>query len=224
MKAIPGRRVATGHRGFSLAELLVVALIFAIVALGAGTLYVSATRTMDDASALVYAQRQGTQIQEALQRHMERSTVLQVSSTQVLCRHASGLDVPAGKAVVYQRVVGASGTPTVPDTDERWCLYEYQPSGFAVAQLWRCRVAGLTPPQTCTSTPENLFAGALRGFKGLGLGTGGTAFTLAPCAVAGTCPTSVDIRFPLDVLRSASDPGSVLGTPLWFAFNVTVRN
>jgi len=222
------RRFLSGQHGFTLLEVLVVAAIFAIVSLGAGSLYLLGTRGVDDGSAQAYVQRQGTQIAEEMARHSQRATALTVDNSQVLCKPSAGESAAAGKGIIYQRTVGSSSTAP-PDTDEFWCLYEFQGAQDTFPLLWRCQVAGITPPQTCTSTPENLFASALRGFRGLGIGdTGGagTSFTqlnCAGCACPG-CPASADVRFPLDVKRSTSSNDSVLGGARWFGFNITIRN
>jgi type II secretory pathway pseudopilin PulG len=207
-----------GQHGFTIVELLVAAFVATLVLLGVGSIYVSATRTMDVGSTLLYVQRQGTQIQEELARHIQRATALEVDNTQGLCGPTG--PVTAGKSIIYQRTVGSPGSPSNPATHEFWCLYEFQGTGDAFPQLWRCQVSGLTPPQTCTSTPENLFASALRGFRGLGIGDSGTSFTLYTCP---GCPTSLNVQFPLDVKRTSTEP-SLIGGARWFGFNLTIRN
>lgn len=231
MKKARRALLACDPGGFTLAELLVTLVIFAIIGLGAGSLYLSATRAMDEGSTIAYVQRQGTQIQEELLRHTRRATSLEVDSTQSLCKPSASLSVPAGKSIAYRRQVGNSTSSTAPATDELWCLYEYQRTGDAFPQLWRCQVCGtgttacalasFTPPHTCSSAPENLVTSALRGFRGLPIGVSGTAFT---CGAAG-CSVSVDVTFALDVKRSAADQvGVALAQPRGFIFNITIRN
>lgn len=135
-----------------------------------------------------------------------------------------------------------------PTTDEFWCVYEYPP---ADPQIWRCQVSGDTPPQTCPSTPapENLTVSALRAFRNLPIRVNWTCFRPpgldptvyplpgpsnpnAPCIPATApppppclgCPASVDVTFALDLKRSSTDPGSLVGGPKRFAFNITIRN
>jgi prepilin-type N-terminal cleavage/methylation domain-containing protein len=231
MKRARRASLACDVRGFTLAELLVTLVIFAIIGLGAGSLYLSTTRAMDEGSTIAYVQRQGTQIEEELLRHTHRATGLEVDNTQSLCKPSGSLSVPAGKSIAYRRQVGTSSSSTAPASDELWCLYEYQRTGDAFPQLWRCQVCGasstacvlasFTPPHTCSSAPENLVKSALRGFGGLPIGVSGTTFT---CGAAG-CSASVDVTFALDVKRSTTDPvGVALAQPRQFAFNITIRN
>ncbi len=218
-------------RGFTLAELLVTLMIFTIIGLGLGSLYLSSTRAMDEGSTMVYVQRQGTQIQEELARHIQRATVLEVDppgATQSLCG-PSGAVLSPGKSIIYQRTVGTTAIPTSPTTDEFWCVYEYKETTDPYAQLWRCQVSDLTPPKTCTTTPENLVASALRESPGLPIGVSGTCFTPAgttcppPAPTCIGCPMSVDVTFALDVKRSPT-AGSLVGGPRQFGFNITIRN
>ncbi len=219
-------------------------LIFAIVGLGTGSLYLSTTRAMDEGSAIAYVQRQGTQIQEVLARHIQRATALEVDAygaTHSLCQPSSGVNLSRGKSIIYQRTVGTTGSPTSPSNHEFWCVYEYKRTTDPYAQLWRCQVSGLTPPQACSTTPENLVASALRGFRGLSIGVSGTCFrpqgldpatypysscipATAPSSLP-CCPPSVDVTFALDVKRSTTDSvGVLLIQPRQFAFNLTIRN
>jgi type II secretory pathway pseudopilin PulG len=233
--------------GFTLAELLVTTLMFAVIGLGLGTIYLSSTQSMDEGSTMVYLQRQGTQIQEELARHIQRATVLEVDAygaTQSLCQPAAGVNLSRGKSIIYQRTVGTTGSPASPGSDEYWCVYEYKQPTDPYPQIWRCQVSGLTPPQVCSTTPENLIGNALRGFNGLPIGVSATCFRPAgldpatysfdscipdaapsPLPCPAPCPPSVDMTFALDVKRSSTDTtGVLLKDPRPFIFNVTINN
>ncbi len=238
-------------RGFTLPELVVTMLIFAVVGLGLGTLYLSSTQAMDEGSTMVYLQRQATQIQDELARHIQRATYLGVDAygaTQSLCHPASGVNLSRGKSLIYWRTVGTTGSPTSPTSDEYWCVYEYKRTTDPYAQLWRCRVLGTDPTAspsqtTCTTTPENLIASALRGFLGLSIGVTSTCFrplgldpatypysscipdtAPSPLPCPG-CPLSVDVTFALNVQRSAAvSTSSLVGGPRRFAFNIAIQN
>jgi prepilin-type N-terminal cleavage/methylation domain-containing protein len=226
-------------RGFVLLELLVSAVIFAIVALGMGGMYLMSTRAMEEGSTMAYLQRQGTQVEEELARHMQRATALQVDppgATASQCHPASGVNLSPGKSVLYQRTVGtststASPPPAAfwPSSHEYWCVYEYQRPADTYPQLWRCQVSGLAAPQTCSTTPENLLRGALRAFRGLPIAASGSCFTPMgttcppPSPACAGCPPSMDVTFALDVKPSPT-AGSLVGGARQFRFNVTLRN
>ena len=173
--------------------------------------------------------------------------------TESVCRPAAGVSLPRGASILYQRPVAGSAQPTLPTTSEFWCVYEYQRTTPTdpFPQIWRCQVSGDTPPQTCATTPapENLVASALRGFGSLPIGVNWTclrppgldpvAYPLpgpsnptAACIPATApsslpcpgCPPSVDVTFALDLKRSSTDPGSLVGGPRQFGFNITTRN
>src|SRR6266545_5876845 len=110
-------------RGFTLAELLVSVAIFVIIGLGLGSLYLSSTRAMDEGSSMAYFQRQGTQIQEELARHIQRATILGVDppgAAASLCQPASGVTLSPGKSMLYQRTVGTSASTLVPPPAAFW--------------------------------------------------------------------------------------------------------
>src|SRR5262245_35320168 len=151
MKTQACRCSLSDPRGATLLELLVTVFIVAIIGAGLTGLYLSSTYAMNDGSSMAYLQRQGTLIQEELARHIQRATILGVDfygASQSMCHPAGVGSLPAGKSIIYQRTVGSAANPTSPDTDEFWCIYEYQRSGDPYAQFWRCQVAGITAPQT----------------------------------------------------------------------------
>ena len=250
MKTQGQRCTASDARGVTLVELAVVVAVVAIIGLGLTGLYLASTYAMNDGSSMAYLQRQGTLIQEELARHIQRATILGVDDYGTptggpsQCHPAGVGSLPAGKSIIYQRAV-ASATPSNPDTDEFWCIYEYKRASDPYAQFWRCQVAAISPTnQVCTSTPENLIATALRGFRGLSVGVSQTCFRpqgldpttypVPPCIPATApsplpcplgCPQSVDVSFALDVQRDASvSTSSIVGGPRQFAFNLMIRN
>jgi prepilin-type N-terminal cleavage/methylation domain-containing protein len=227
--------------GFTLAELLVTVLIFSVIAIAIGSFYLSIVRAMDTGSTMVYVQRQGTQIQEELARFTQRATALQVDgpgATNSMCQPRGGVNLSPGKSMIYQRTLASSTNPTTPLNEEYWCLYEYQRSGDdnggsdPYPQLWRCQVAGLTPPQVCRTNPapENVVASAQRGYSRQPIAVSGSCFTWTgttcppPNPSCPGCPASVDVSFAVDVMRSATDARSVVGGPRTFGFNITNRN
>ncbi len=88
--------IAGDHRGITLIEALVATAIFAIVAVAIGSFYVSTQRAFDYGSAQAFAQRQGTMLQEELQRRLQRAVDFSVTALRIGHRdglgplHASG--------------------------------------------------------------------------------------------------------------------------------------
>jgi type II secretory pathway pseudopilin PulG len=247
MTPLGPRSLLYGRRGFALLELLVAGAIVAMIGLGLSALYLSSTQAMDEGSTMAYLQRQGTQIQEDLARRIQRATVLEVDpygAAVSVCHPADGANLAPGKSIIYQTTVGTTGSPSSPSTHEYWCVYEYKLPADASAQLWLCQVSGLTPPQTCLTTPaaKNLVADALRDlpqairvsatcFRPQGLDPAtypltscipATAPSPLPCA---GCPPSVDVTFAVDMLKNPAITSSSLVVGPWqFAFNLTIRN
>lgn len=188
--------------------------IFTFVALALGSLYLSLSgeRGFNLASAEAFLQSQGTLIGEEFVRHILRASALQVAA----CGSAT---IAAGQSIIYQRWV--QNPTTLALQSEFWCVYQDQRPGNPYPLLWRCRVAGLTPPQTCTAQPvESLLAGSpVR--SGLALAVSNTTFAVAP--VVGAVAMTLDIRFDLD-LRVVDSDQSLLTSPRRFGFNTTIRN
>src|SRR4029453_3266616 len=72
---VSARPVAIAHdgRGVTLVEILGTTPIFAIVGVAVGSFYVSTQRAFDYGSAQAFAQRQGTLLQEEVQRRLQRA-------------------------------------------------------------------------------------------------------------------------------------------------------
>ena len=110
--------IARDHRGVTLVELLVATAIFAIVAVAIGSFYVSTQRAFDYGSAQAYAQRQGTMIQEELQRRLQRAVDFSVTGCG------------SGTATASVRYNLPDGTA--------WCLHQDQKVGDTFPQLYVC--------------------------------------------------------------------------------------
>jgi len=215
--AVP-RRTFGSRGGFTFVELMVASVIFVFVVFAIGALYLSAKRSLDFGSAEVYVQRQGTLIQEELARH-----ILRAASAQVAQCGPSGVTVPAGQSLLYQRLVASAATGAL--ESDFWCIYQPPPGGSPLS-LWRCRVSGLAPPQTCSGTPENLVANLIQPLPDQSVQVSDTSFAVSPVTCGGSpCATaaSVDIRFELDLLQGSTG-ASLLWTPRRFGFNTTIRN
>lgn len=209
----PARRVAD-TRGFGLVEALVATMIFAVVALGIGSLYLATARQFATASAETSLQRGGTLIQEELTRHLLRASALQVQTGTVpLCQPSAGVTLPPNEALLYQRFVQVvDGGPLVA---EFWCVFRHQ------ERLRRCPVPGLLPPQTCTGTPADLLHGAQLA-PGEEVVVTGARFEYA--AVPGATATTMDLGFDLDLRRPGTTVSLLGGPPRRFSLNVTIRN
>jgi prepilin-type N-terminal cleavage/methylation domain-containing protein len=211
------RRALSGDAGVTLVELMVAIPLVAIIALGAGFLYVSARNALDLSTAESFVQRQGTLIEEEMVRQVSRANLLQVAE----CR-PSGVTLAAGKSIIYNRRVQNAGTLLM--EDETWCIFEHQPTGQPM-QLRRCRVPGLTPPQDCSGTPENLLFGVpLR--AGDEVRVSNTTFALASILCGGTpCATvtTADVRFTLELAKATGAAG-LLTPAREFGFNLSIRN
>ena len=212
-------------RGFTIVELLVAAIIFAVVIFGMGSLYLSARQSFDFANVETFLQRQGTLIQEELARDILRAASLQVQTTSAtLCRPSSSVTIAANQSILYERFVqNGSGGPL---QTEFWCVYRHQPSGVPYPSLYRCpldpTIVGVNPPPyNCTQTAENLLAGAYVP-PGQALSVPDVSFSI-PVLVPGAIATTVDLRFDLDLRRTSPD-ASLLLSPRRFSFNTTVRN
>lgn len=216
----PCRHALRDAHGLTLVELLVAAAIFIFVAFGMGSLYLSAKRGFDFGSAEAFVQRQGTLVQEELARHILRATLLQVAQ----CRPNGSVTIAAGESIIYQRLVQDPTSGAL--QNEYWCIYWFQRTSPAdpYPQLWRCRIAGPTPPQNCTSTPENLLPPVPASISGQLVSVSSANFAVPLSCVGVTCvATSVDIRFDLDLRDGATGP-SLLWSARRFGFNTTIRN
>ena len=213
------------QRGFTMIEAIVAAAIFVLVAIGAGSLYVSARQGFEYSSTESYLQRQGTLIEERITRELKSATSVQVSK----CREISPASAPVmadNKSVVYSLFYPGRATPT-----EYWCLYEYQrPAYSPFAQLWRCPLPDASS-DTCTggaSNAENLAPDTVRSFGGQRLEITNSVFCasgVAPCDAVNVAPAArtVDIRFEMNVYPPNSTSQLLYGARR-FGFSVYYRN
>jgi prepilin-type N-terminal cleavage/methylation domain-containing protein len=207
-------RLRRDRRGVTLVELLVATAIFTIVAVAIGSLYLSTQRAFDYGSAQAYAQRQGTMIQEDIQRRLQRAVDFAVTG----CATAT-----ATASVQYR----------LPDGGV-WCLHQDQKVGDTFPQLYVCSLNSGIPlfsggfacdagsVQSLTGQAQAMNESARK--LGTQLRVASTTFvsvsTLNGSAMAGR---ALDVRFDLyDGVMYSLNPGSYTG--MRFGFNTTLRN
>jgi prepilin-type N-terminal cleavage/methylation domain-containing protein len=202
------------RRGMTLVEILVATAIFAIVAVAIGSLYLSTQRAFDYGSAQAHAQRQGTMIQEDLQRRLQRAVDFAVTA----CGSAT-----ATAAVRY----------SLPDGG-LWCLHQDQKAGDTFPQLYVCTLNSGLPlggggsacdvgsAQSLTGQAQAMSETA--GKLGTQLRVASTTFipisTMNGSTMAGR---ALDVRFDLyDGVMYSLNPASYTG--MRFGFTTTLRN
>jgi Tfp pilus assembly protein PilW len=198
----------------TLVELLIASVIFSIVAVAAGSLYVSTQRAFDYGSAQAYAQQQGTMIQEDLQRRLQRA----VDFTVTKC--GSGT---ATASVRYN----------LPDGGV-WCLHQDQKVGDAFPQLYVCSLNSGIPlfsgglacdvgsAQSLTGRAQAMNESARK--LGTQLRVAGTTFlTVSTMNGSSMAARALDVRFDLyDGVMYSLNPASYTG--MRFGFTTTLRN
>ena len=206
--------LAREQRGVTLVEILVATAIFAIVAIAVGSFYVSTQRAFDYGSAQAFAQRQGTLLQEELQRRLQRALDFSVT------RCGSGT---ATAFVTY----------SLPDSTT-WCLHQDQKAGDTYPQLYVCSINSSIPlvsggyacdagsARSLTAQAQNLNDTARR--LNTQLRVANTTFlvvsTMNGSAIAGR---ALDVRFDLyDGAMLSLYPASYTG--MRFGFTTTLRN
>ena len=213
------------QRGFTMIEAIVAAGIFVLVAIGAGSLYVSARQGFDYSSTESYLQRQGTLIEERITQELKSANSVQVTKCREISPGSSPV-MPANKSVVYSLFYPGRATPT-----EYWCIYEYQrPAYSPFAQLWRCPLADASA-DTCTggaTNAENLAPDTVRSFGGQRLEITNSAFCpsgVAPCIGSDVTPAAraIDVRFDMNVYPP-NNTTSLLYSARSFGFSVYYRN
>ncbi len=206
-------RLGRDRRGVTLVELLVASAIFAVVAVAVGSLYVSTQRAFDYGSAQASAQRQGTMIQEDLQRRLQSA----VDFTVTGCGSAT-----ATASVRYNLPNGSL-----------WCLHQDQKVSDTFPQLYVCSLNSGIPlfsggfacdvgsAQSLTGQAQAMNENARK--LGTQLRVASTTFltvsTLNGTSMAGR---ALDVRFDLyDGVMYSLNPGY---TGMRFGFTTTLRN
>jgi len=211
--------------GFTMIEAIVAAAIFVLVAIGAGSLYVSARRGLEHSSTESYVQRQGTFIEQRITRELKSAASAQVAPCREISPSSSPV-MPANKSIVYSLYYPGRATPT-----EYWCIYEYQRAAYGpFPQLWRCPLAAASS-DTCTggaANAENLAPDTVRSFGGQRIEIANSAFCpsgVAPCDGSDVTPAAraFDIRFEMNVYPS-NGTASLLYAARSFGFSVYYRN
>lgn len=207
-------RLRRDRRGVTLVELLIATAIFTIVAVAIGSLYASTQRAFDYGSAQAYAQRQGTMIQEDLQRRLQRAVDFAVTG----CGSAT-----ATASVRY----------SLPDGTD-WCLHQDQKVGDTFPQLYVCSLNPAIPLFSggfaCSSTSVQSLTGQAQAMNesarklGTQLRVASSTFvsvsTMNGSAMAGR---ALDVRFDLyDGVMYNLNPASYTG--MRFGFTTTLRN
>ena len=199
-------------------ELLVATAIFTIVAVAVGSLYVSTQRAFDYGSAQAYAQRQGTMIQEDLQRRLQRAVDFTVT----------GCGSGTATASVRYSVPG-----NLPEGGD-WCLHQDQKVGDTFPQLYVCSLNSQIPLfsggyscdvgsiQSLTGQAQAMNESARK--LGTQLRIASTTFlsvsTMNGSSMAGR---ALDVRFDLyDGVMYNLNPASYTG--MRFGFTTTLRN
>jgi prepilin-type N-terminal cleavage/methylation domain-containing protein len=202
------------RRGVTLIELLVAGVIFAIVAVAIGSFYVSTQRAFDYGSAQAFAQRQGTLLQEEIQRRLQRAVDFSVTRCG------------SGTATAFVRYNLPDGT--------LWCLHQDQKTGDPYPQLYVCSLnAGVVlvtggiacdtgSAASLTAQSQNLNDMARR--LSTTLRVANTTFlavsTMNGSSMAGR---ALDVRFDLyDGAMLSLYPASYTG--MRFGFSTTLRN
>ena len=224
------RRAALGvlrdSRGFSMAELMVAALIFFVVAGAFTSLYVSTKQAFDLGSSQAYVQRQGTLIQERITRLIGNAQAAQV----VDCGPNTSTN---GTSVL---LLDASGTS--------FCIYQSTTAADTNANLMLCRAGGFSAGATCSDTAQNmlnLMQSEVAARLGAQLQVRNLTFSQVTCVQpGGICVSNpvgrwvvtplVDVTFDLTdgtIFSPHYSGGAFSGTNflgMRFGFSVTARN
>ena len=214
MNARTSARRAGDQRGFTLLELLIASIIFVLISLAVGAVYVSAVRGIEQASTQSFLQRQGTRVQEVLADHLSSAIALYGGS-------CGAVGAPA--SYIFQKTVTSRLHPCT-----FCCIYELQDTalGDVSPQIYLCSIASLVSTTCTAGTQVNLLAGTP---EGRNLRVSGTTFT--PVFQVGSSASivvspAVNIRFELRDGVYSNPAGVCREQPLCWQFQLTatVRN
>ncbi len=198
-------------------EGLLTLFIFSIVLGALGTLFYTTRQGFDYSTVQSHVQRNGTIIQEWMQKELTTAIALQV----VNC----GPNGTAQKSLMYQTQMGATR-----------CIYERSEAGDPGPQLYRCNMVSWTVGGACSSTPENLLSILLPSVVSENLApqlfVQNTLFTRVSCLPqSGSCGDAgrsvlaplVDVRFDMNMTGVLNDIATSY-TGQRFLVSVTTRN
>ncbi|HET8575785.1 MAG TPA: hypothetical protein VFO18_01705 [Methylomirabilota bacterium] len=213
-------------RGFSIAELMLAALIFFVIAGALASLYVSTKQAFDLGSSQAYVQRQGTLIQERIARLIGNAQAVQV----VDCGPNGTTN---GTSIL---VLDRGGTP--------FCIYQSTTAADTNANLMLCQASGFSVGAICSDTAQNmltLMQSEVAARLGAQLQVRNLTFTQVTCVQpGGTCVANpvgrwvvsplVDVTFDLTdgtIFNPNYNGGAFSATNflgMRFGFSVTARN
>jgi prepilin-type N-terminal cleavage/methylation domain-containing protein len=208
-----------GSQGFTMLEMLLALFIFSIVLGALGTLFYTTRQSFDYSTAQSHVQRNGTIIQEWMQKELTPALALQV----VDC----GPNGTVQKSLMYQTQTGATR-----------CMYERMESGDPGPQLYRCNMASWTVGGGCTNTAENLLRILLPSVVSENLGAQvfvqNTQFTRVTCLpnASGSCGDAgrsvlaplVDARFDMHLSAGVLNDMANAYTGQRFLVSIATRN
>ena len=200
-------------RGFTLMELLLASLIFVVMIVAVGSVYISTVRGLEQASTQSFVQRAGTRVQEALADHLSSATAFNGGTCG---------PVGATASYIFQKSVVTRLHPCT-----FCCLYQFQDSANSDAfpQLYLCSITSLSSTACLTNTSNNLLGGSPEG-RNLRI----SALTFTPVLLVGSANIAVApalrVTFELrDGVFSAPSVTCVDQPPCWqFQLTATARN
>jgi prepilin-type N-terminal cleavage/methylation domain-containing protein len=158
-------------RGFTLLELVIASVIFAIVGVAFGTFYLATVKGFERGSAQGFVQRVGSQVESELGRHLTRAVAFHATWVTGQTTGSPCGNSGASASLLFERPDLSGAVTTVLHPCRYCCVYQVRETGIfaghttadAFPQLYICTVTGTTGSQPCTSgTQRQLTAGAPR--------------------------------------------------------------